>query len=60
MKGVIALVVKQYDKNFFKNKFLIFQTNIGSLILILETNESKIDENPDIFENFFMESLFII
>ena len=54
---LIALVIKQHDK-LFKEQIFNFSDEY-KVDFNFETNELKIEKNPDYIENF-MESLFII
>ena len=55
---LIALVIKQYD-NLFKNQIFNFSDEY-KLSFDFETNELKIDKNPDSIENFYGESIYNI
>lgn len=55
---LIALVIKQYDELFEKQIFNFsdeYKVNFD-----FETNELKIDKNPDYIENFYGESIYNI
>ena len=49
---LIALVIKQYDK-LFKEQIFNFSDEY-KVNFDFETNELKIDENPDYIENFYV------
>lgn len=55
---LIALVIKQYDK-LFKEQIFNFSDEY-KVNFDFETNELKIDENPDYIENFYGESIYNI
>lgn len=55
---LIALVIKQYDE-FFKNQIFNFSDEY-KVSFDFETNELKIDKNPDYIENFYGESIYNI
>ena len=55
---LIALVIKQYDE-LFKNQIFNFSDEY-KVDFNFETNELKIDENPDYIENFYGESIYNI
>ena len=55
---LIALVIKQYDK-FFKEQIFNFSDEY-KVDFNFETNELKIDKNPDSIENFYGESIYNI
>ena len=55
---LIALVIKQYDK-LFKNHIFNFSDEY-KVDFNFETNELKIDKNPDYIENFYGESIYNI
>ena len=55
---LIALVIKQYDK-LFKNQIFNFSDEY-KVDFNFETNELKIDKNPDYIENFYGESIYNI
>ena len=55
---LIALVIKQYDE-LFKNQIFNFSDEY-KVNFDFETNELKIDENPDYIENFYGESIYNI
>ncbi|MGS4810982.1 AAA family ATPase [Streptococcus sp. Z554] len=55
---LIALVIKQYDK-LFKNQIFNFSDEY-KVNFDFETNELKIDKNPDYIENFYGESIYNI
>ena len=55
---LIALVIKQYDK-LFKNQIFNFSDEY-KVDFNFETNELKIDKNPDSIENFYGESIYNI
>lgn len=52
---LIALVIKQYDK-LFKNQIFNFSDEY-KVDFNFETNELKIDKNPDYIENFYGNSI---
>ena len=55
---LIALVIKQYDE-LFKNQIFNFSDEY-KVNFDFETNELKIDKNPDYIENFYGESIYNI
>jgi hypothetical protein len=55
---LIALVIKQYDE-LFKNQIFNFSDEY-KVSFDFETNELKIDKNPDYIENFYGESIYNI
>ena len=55
---LIALVIKQYDE-LFKNQIFNFSDEY-KVYFNFETNELKIDKNPDYIENFYGESIYNI
>jgi hypothetical protein len=55
---LIALVIKQYDK-LFKNQIFNFSDEY-KVDFNFETNELKIDKNPDYIENFYGNSIYNI
>ena len=55
---LIALVIKQYDK-LFKEQIFNFSDEY-KVDFNFETNELKIDKNPDYIENFYGESIYNI
>lgn len=55
---LIALVIKQYDE-LFKNQIFNFSDEY-KVDFNFETNELKIDKNPDYIENFYGESIYNI
>ena len=55
---LIALVIKQYDK-LFKEQIFNFSDEY-KVDFNFETNELKIDKNPDYIENFYGESVYNI
>lgn len=55
---LIALVIKQYDK-LFKEQIFNFSDEY-KVNFDFETNELKIDKNPDYIENFYGESIYNI
>lgn len=55
---LIALVIKQYDK-LFKNQIFNFSDEY-KVDFNFETNELKIDKNPDYIENFYVNSIYNI
>ena len=55
---LIALVIKQYDE-LFKNQIFNFSDEY-KVDFNFETNELKIDKNPDYIENFYGESVYNI
>ena len=55
---LIALVIKQYDE-LFKNQIFNFSDKY-KVDFNFETNELKIDKNPDYIENFYGESIYNI
>ena len=55
---LIALVIKQYDE-LFKNQIFNFSDEY-KVDFNFETNELKIDKNPDSIENFYGESIYNI
>lgn len=55
---LIALVIKQYDE-IFKNQIFNFSGEY-KVSFDFETNELKIDKNPDYIENFYGESIYNI
>ena len=55
---LIALVIKQYDE-LFKNQIFTFSVEY-KVNFDFETNELKIDKNPDYIENFYGESIYNI
>ena len=55
---LIALVIKQYN-NLFNNQIFNFSDEY-KVDFNIETNELKIDENPDYIENFYGESIYNI
>ena len=55
---LIALMIKQYDE-FFKNQIFNFSDEY-KVSFDFETNELKIDKNPDYIENFYGESIYNI
>ena len=55
---LIALVIKRYD-NLFKNQIFNFSDEY-IVDFDFETNELKIDKNPDHIENFYGESIYNI
>lgn len=55
---IIALVIKQYN-NLFNNQIFNFSDEY-KVDFNIETNELKIDENPDYIENFYGESIYNI
>ena len=55
---LIALVIKQYDE-FFKNQIFNFSDEY-KVNFDFETNELKIDKNPDYIEKFYGESIYNI
>ena len=55
---LIALVIKQYDE-LFKNQIFNFSDEY-KVNFDFETNELKIDKNPDSIENFYRESIYNI
>ena len=55
---LIALVIKQYDE-LFKNQIFNFSGEY-KVSFDFETNELKIDKNPDYIENFYGESIYNI
>ena len=56
--ALIALVIKQYDE-LFKNQIFNFSDEY-KVSFDFETNELKIDKNPDYIENFYGESIYNI
>ena len=56
--ALIALVIKQYNE-FFKNQIFNFSDDY-KVDFNFETNELKIDKNPDYIENFYGESIYNI
>ena len=56
--ALIALVIKQYDE-LFKNQIFNFSDEY-KVYFNFETNELKIDKNPDYIENFYGESIYNI
>ena len=55
---LIALVIKQYDE-LFKNQIFNFSDEY-KVNFDFETNELRIDKNPDYIENFYGESIYNI
>lgn len=55
---LIALVIKQYDK-LFKEQIFNFSDEY-KVDFYFETNELRIDKNPDYIENFYGESIYNI
>ncbi len=55
---LIALVIKQYDE-LFKNQIFNFSDEY-KVNFDFETNELKIEKNPDYIENFYGESIYNI
>ena len=55
---LIAMVIKQYDE-LFKNQIFNFSDEY-KVSFDFETNELKIDKNPDYIENFYGESIYNI
>ena len=55
---LITLVIKQYDE-LFKNQIFNFSDEY-KVNFDFETNELKIDKNPDYIENFYGESIYNI
>lgn len=55
---LIALVIKQYNE-LFKNQIFNFSDEY-KVDFNFETNELKIDKNPDYIENFYGESIYNI
>ena len=55
---LIALVIKQYDE-LFKNQIFNFSDEY-KVDFNFETNELKIEKNPDYIENFYGESIYNI
>ena len=55
---LIALVIKQYNE-LFKNQIFNFSDEY-KVDFSFETNELKIDKNPDYIENFYGESIYNI
>ena len=55
---LIASVIKQYDE-LFKNQIFNFSDEY-KVSFDFETNELKIDKNPDYIENFYGESIYNI
>ena len=55
---LIALVIKQYDE-LFKNQIFNFSDEY-KVSFDFETNELKIDKNPDYIESFYGESIYNI
>ena len=55
---LIALVIKQYDE-LFKNQIFNFSDEY-KVSFDFETNELKINKNPDYIENFYGESIYNI
>ena len=55
---LIALVIKQYDE-LFKNQIFNFSDEY-KVDFNFETNELKIDKNPDYIENFYGKSIYNI
>ena len=55
---LIALVIKRYD-NLFKNQIFNFSDEY-KVDFNFETNELKIEKNPDYIENFYGESIYNI
>lgn len=55
---LIALVIKQYDE-LFKNQIFNFSDEY-KVSFDFETNELKIEKNPDYIENFYGESIYNI
>ena len=55
---LIALVIKQYDE-LFKNQIFNFSDEY-KVDFNFETNELKIDKNPDYIENFYGKSMYNI
>lgn len=55
---LIALMIKQYDK-LFKEQIFNFSDEY-KVDFNFETNELKIDKNPDYIENFYGESIYNI
>ena len=55
---LIALVIKQYDE-LFQNQIFNFSDEY-KVSFDFETNELKIDKNPDYIENFYGESIYNI
>ena len=55
---LIALIIKQYDK-LFKEQIFNFSDEY-KVDFNFETNELKIDKNPDYIENFYGESVYNI
>lgn len=55
---LIALVIKRYD-NLFKNQIFNFSDEY-KVNFDFETNDLKIDKNPDYIENFYGESIYNI
>ncbi|KXT65924.1 AAA family ATPase [Streptococcus sp. DD04] len=55
---LIALVIKQYDR-LFKEQIFNFSDKY-KVDFNFETNELKIDKNPDYIENFYGESIYNI
>lgn len=55
---LIALVIKQYDE-LFKNQIFNFSDEY-KVNFDFETNELRIDKNPDYIENFYGESIYIV
>lgn len=56
--ALIALVIKQYNE-FFKNQIFNFSDDY-KVDFNFETNELKIDKNPDYIENFYGEYIYNI
>ena len=56
--ALIALVIKQYNE-LFKNQIFNFSDEY-KVDFNFETNELKIDKNPDYIENFYGESIYNI
>lgn len=55
---LIALVIKQYNK-LFEEQIINFSDEY-KVDFYFETNELRIDKNPDYIENFYGESIYNI
>ena len=55
---LIALVIKQYNK-LFEEQIINFSDEY-KVNFDFETNELRIDKNPDYIENFYGESIYNI